>query len=78
MQSCLPPRCATRRLSWPLLRLGEDQGWTLARTAELVRRRFRADHTLAGPDEWKRSLANTVLASPTASPRDRHRAHALL
>jgi len=60
------------------LRLGEDQGWTLARTAELVRRRFRADHTLAGPDEWKRSLANTVLASSTASRRDRHRAHALL
>jgi transposase len=28
----------------------EDQCWTLARIAELVRRRFRADYTLAGLD----------------------------
>jgi hypothetical protein len=28
----------------------EDQCWTLARIAELVRRRFRIDYTLAGLD----------------------------
>jgi hypothetical protein len=28
----------------------EDQCWTLARIAELVRRRFRVDYTLAGVD----------------------------
>jgi putative transposase len=29
---------------------GEDQCWTLARIAEVVRRRFRVDYTLAGMD----------------------------
>ena len=29
---------------------GEDQCWTLARVAEVVRRRFRVDYTLAGTD----------------------------
>jgi len=28
----------------------EDQCWTLARIAEVVRRRFRAEYTLAGMD----------------------------
>jgi transposase len=28
----------------------EDQCWTLARIAEVVRRRFKVDYTLAGPD----------------------------
>ena len=32
------------------LGVDEDHGWTLARIAELVRRRFGADYTLAGMD----------------------------
>src|SRR5881275_794362 len=29
---------------------GEDQCWTLARIAEVIRRRYQADYTLAGVD----------------------------
>ena len=46
---CPRPRCVSwrraRRLGW------EDQRWTLARVAEVVRGRFQADYTLAGLDE---------------------------
>jgi transposase len=39
---------------------GEDQCWTLARVAEVVRRRFRVDYTLAGTDLLLRRIGWSV------------------
>ena len=51
--SSLRRRCASWRRCWKQARLcggDEDQCWTLARIAEVVRRRFTVEYTLAGLD----------------------------
>jgi transposase len=49
----------------------EDQCWTLARIAELVRRRFRVEHTLAGLDVLLHRLGWSVqVPARRAAERD--------
>ena len=52
----------------------EDQCWTLARIAEVVRRRFRAEYTLAGMDLLLHRLGWTVqVPARRAAERDEAR-----
>jgi transposase len=52
----------------------EDQCWTLARIAEVVRRRFRAEYTLAGMDLLLHRLGWTVqVPARRAAGRDEAR-----
>jgi transposase len=45
----------------------EDQGWTLARVTELVRRRFKVEYTLAGIDMLMHRIGGSV-----PDPRPNH------
>jgi len=52
----------------------EDQCWTLARIAEVVRRRFRAEYTLAGMDLLLHRLGWSVqVPARRAAERDEAR-----
>ena len=53
---------------------GEDQCWTLARIAELVRRRFRVEYTLAGLDLLLHRIGRSVqVPARRAAERDEAR-----
>src|SRR5205823_3665770 len=52
----------------------EDQRWTLARIAEVIRRRFMVDYTLAGLDLLLHRIGWSVqVPAPQASERDEER-----
>ncbi len=60
----------------------EDQCWTLARIAELVRRRFKVDYTLAGLDLLLHRIGWSVQSHPddheaAVLTSRRHAAHRL-
>ena len=70
-----PPRGpVVARASCPRLRWDEDQRWTLARIAEVIRRRFMVDYTLAGLDLLLHRIGWSVqVPAPQASERDEER-----